>query len=128
MIEYFIAVFLGFIEGLTEFIPVSSTGHLILLTQGLNFPAPPGHIFEVFIQIGAILAVMVLYRQKIFQTIRGLGSDRTAQSFALNIVIGTIPALLLGGLLHEYHGHPPAKHDIQIDVTISLCYTPTPTR
>ncbi len=102
MIDYLIALFLGFVEGLTEFIPVSSTGHLILLIEGLNFPAPPGRVFEVFIQIGAILAIMVLYRQKIFHTIKGLHKDPVAQNFAKNIIIGTIPALLLGALFHSF--------------------------
>lgn len=102
MIDYLTALFLGFIEGLTEFIPVSSTGHLILLIEGLNFPAPPGRVFEVFIQIGAILAVMVLYRAKIFHTIRGLRSDPVSQNFAKNVLIGTIPALALGALLHGF--------------------------
>ena len=100
--EYLTAIFLGFIEGLTEFIPVSSTGHLILLIEGLNFPAPPGHVFEVFIQIGAILAVMVLYRQKIAHTVLGLNKDPVAQKFARNILIGTLPALVLGGVLHGF--------------------------
>ncbi len=102
MIDYLIALFLGFIEGLTEFIPVSSTGHLILLIEGLHFPAPPGRVFEVFIQIGAILAVMVLYRAKIWKTVTGLPSDPNARRFALNIIVGTIPALILGALFHDF--------------------------
>lgn len=102
MIEYLTAIFLGFVEGLTEFIPVSSTGHLILLIEGLNFPTPPGRVFEVFIQIGAILAVMVLYRAKIFHTVRGIGSDKVAQNFARNVIIGTLPALIIGGALHSF--------------------------
>jgi undecaprenyl-diphosphatase len=102
MTDYLIALFLGFVEGLTEFIPVSSTGHLILLIEGLNFPSPPGHVFEVFIQIGAILAVMVLYRGKIFQTIAGIPSDKTAQKFAINVIVGTLPALVIGALLHNF--------------------------
>lgn len=102
MIEYLTAIFLGFIEGLTEFIPVSSTGHLILLVEGLHFPSPPGRVFEVFIQIGAILAVMVLYREKILKTVVGIPSDKAAQKFALNIIIGTIPALAVGALLHDF--------------------------
>lgn len=102
MTDYLIALFLGFVEGLTEFIPVSSTGHLILLIEGLKFPAPPGRVFEVFIQIGAILAVMVLYRSKIFKTITGLPKDPTARRFALNIIIGTIPALVLGAIFHSF--------------------------
>ncbi|PZQ44754.1 MAG: undecaprenyl-diphosphatase [Micavibrio aeruginosavorus] len=102
MNDYLVALFLGFIEGLTEYIPVSSTGHLILLIEGLNFPSPPGRVFEVFIQIGAILAVMVLYREKIFRTICGIPNDKTAQRFALNIIIGTIPALIIGAMLHDF--------------------------
>lgn len=103
MIDYLTAIFLGFIEGLTEFIPVSSTGHLILLIEGLNFPSPPGRVFEVFIQIGAILAVMVLYRAKIFHTVQGVFTkDKVAQNFARNIIIGTLPALLLGALFHNF--------------------------
>lgn len=102
MIDYLTALFLGFIEGLTEFIPVSSTGHLILLVEGLHFPAPPGRVFEVFIQIGAILAVMVLYRTKIFKTVCGITSDKTSQRFALNVFVATIPALVLGAALHHF--------------------------
>lgn len=103
MIDYLTAIFLGCVEGLTEFIPVSSTGHLILLIEGLNFPAPPGRVFEVFIQIGAILAVMVLYRAKIFQTLSGIvTNDRTSRNFARNIIIGTIPALIFGAGLHSF--------------------------
>ena len=72
MHDILIAAFLGLVEGLTEFIPVSSTGHLVLLVDLLKFPAPPGRIFEVFIQMGAILAVMVLFRERILSTICGL--------------------------------------------------------
>lgn len=102
MTDYLIALFLGFVEGLTEFIPVSSTGHLVLLIEGLKFPTPPGRVFEVFIQIGAIFAVMVLYREKICHTVRGLKHDATAQAFARNVIIGTIPALLIGAALHGF--------------------------
>lgn len=102
MIDYLTALFLGIVEGLTEFIPVSSTGHLVLLIEGLNFPTPPGRVFEVFIQIGAIAAVMVLYRQKIFDTLRGITHDKTAQNFARNIVIGTIPAVMFGFAFHSF--------------------------
>ncbi len=102
MTDYLIAIFLGFIEGLTEFIPVSSTGHVVLLVEGLNFPAPPGKVFEVFIQIGAILAVMVLYRQKILHTVLGLPKDPVARKFALNIVVASIPAIIVGFTLHGF--------------------------
>ncbi len=102
MIDYLTAILLGFIEGLTEFIPVSSTGHLILLIEGLKFPTPPGRVFEVFIQLGAICAVVVLYHKKLFGTLAGLHKDPVAQRFATNIVIGTIPALILGAAFHGF--------------------------
>lgn len=96
MIDIITALFLGFVEGLTEFIPVSSTAHLIVLVQGLGFPAPPGHVFEVFIQLGAILAVMVAYRERLIRTIMTVHTDDKARRFALNLVVGTIPALIAG--------------------------------
>ncbi|MFA5593280.1 MAG: undecaprenyl-diphosphate phosphatase [Micavibrio sp.] len=102
MIDYLTAFFLGFVEGLTEFIPVSSTGHLVLLIEGIGFDAPPGRVFEVFIQIGAIAAVMVLYRAKIIHTVCTLHKDSTSRRFAANIAIGTIPALFFGALLHGF--------------------------
>ncbi len=102
MTDYLTALFLGFVEGLTEFIPVSSTGHLILLIEGLKFPTPPGRVFEVFIQIGAILAVMVLYRAKIIKTVAGIPSDPVARRFALNLIIGSIPAVVIGLALHDF--------------------------
>lgn len=102
MTEFLTALFLGFVEGLTEFIPVSSTAHLVLLTEGLDFPAPPGHVFEVFIQLGAILAVVVLYRRRLWQTITGLPRDRTARLFALNLVLGTVPALAAGAIGRDW--------------------------
>lgn len=100
--ELLTAIFLGIVEGLTEFIPVSSTAHLIVLTEALHFRAPPGHIFEVFIQLGAILAVVVLYRVKLWKTIIGLPSDKTAQAFAMNIVLATIPALIAGAFGRDF--------------------------
>lgn len=100
--DYLTALFLGFIEGLTEFIPVSSTAHLIVLTKGLNFSAPPGHVFEVFIQLGAVLAVVVLYRRKLWQTFLGLPREKSAQLFTLNLIVGTIPALVAGAFLHDW--------------------------
>lgn len=102
MSDLLTALFLGFIEGLTEFIPVSSTAHLVLLVEGLGFPAPPGHIFEVFIQLGAIMAVVVLYRQKLWRTAIGIPSDPAARRFALALILGTIPAVIVGGLGRDW--------------------------
>ena len=105
--SYLTAAFLGFIEGLTEFIPVSSTGHLLLLTDKMGFSAVPGHFFEIFIQLGAILAVAVLYWKKIWVTLVGLvPGDKTARRFALNVILATLPALVAGGLgQHWIQGH-----------------------
>jgi undecaprenyl-diphosphatase len=100
MTSFLAAIILGFVEGLTEFIPVSSTGHLVLFAQWLQFSSP-GHVFEVFIQLGAILAVMVLYRKKICDTVHGIGHDKTAQKFTLNVILATVPVLLVGLLTHS---------------------------
>ena len=102
MTEYITALFLGFIEGLTEFIPVSSTGHLVILVDWLGFAAPPGRVFEVFIQLGAIMAVVVIYRKKLIDTFIGLPKEKSAQRFTANIFIATLPALIVGLLLHHW--------------------------
>ncbi len=98
MMEFLTAAFLGLIEGLTEFIPVSSTAHLIVLVEGLKFPAPPNHVFEVFIQLGAIMAIVVLYWKKLWKTLMDLPHGATARSFTLNVIVATLPALAAGAL------------------------------
>ncbi len=90
------ALILGVVEGLTEFLPVSSTGHLILAGDLLNFNDERGKLFEIVIQCGAILAVCWEFRVKIGSVISGLGSKPEAQRFALNLVIAFIPAAVLG--------------------------------
>ena len=90
------ALVLGVVEGLTEFLPISSTGHLILAGDLLDFNDERGKLFEIVIQCGAILAVCWEYRSKIVTVIAGLGSQREAQRFALNLVIAFIPAAVLG--------------------------------
>ncbi len=102
MSDLLTALFLGFIEGLTEFLPVSSTGHLLVLTDLLDFPAASGHVFEIFIQLGAILAVVVLYWKKFWHTARYALFEKTPRRFALNLMIGTLPALILGALGHDF--------------------------
>lgn len=96
------ALFLGCVEGLTEFIPVSSTAHLIVLVEGLKFPAPPGHIFEVFIQLGAIFAVIVLYRRKLTATALSIHTSQESQRFVMNLIVGTLPALAAGFLGRDW--------------------------
>jgi undecaprenyl-diphosphatase len=92
------AAILGVVEGLTEFLPISSTGHLILTGSLLGWADEKAKVFELAIQTGAILAVVWLYREKILATITGLASSSTARRFALNVFIGFLPAAVLGVL------------------------------
>ena len=101
-VTWLYAAFLGLIEGLTEFIPVSSTGHLILLVDLLGFKGPPGQVFEVAIQFGAILAVCVLYFRKLLQTLLAAPSDPEARRFIIGILIAFLPALVIGVLAHGF--------------------------
>ncbi len=96
------AVLLGIVEGLTEFIPVSSTGHLILLIDLLRFEGPPGKVFEIVIQLGAICAVCWVYRERVASTLLRSRSDPVAQRFLRNILIAFLPAMVLGASLHGF--------------------------
>jgi undecaprenyl-diphosphatase len=99
---YLAAIFLGLIEGLTEFLPVSSTGHLIVFEDLLGFQGPPGKTFEVMIQLGAILALVLLYFHKLWDTATGLATDPAARRFAASILVAFFPALVLGAALHGF--------------------------
>ena len=90
------AAIMGIVEGLTEFLPISSTGHLILAGHLLGLSGERDKVFEIAIQTGAILAVILVYWQKIRDTIVSLPSDRSAQRFALNVLVAFIPAVVLG--------------------------------
>jgi undecaprenyl-diphosphatase len=90
------AVILGIVEGLTEFLPISSTGHLIIAGQLLDFNDEKGKIFEIVIQTGAMLAIIWEYRVKFAGIISGLFSDARARQFVLNLAIAFMPAALLG--------------------------------
>ena len=90
------ALVLGIVEGLTEFLPVSSTGHLILVGDLLRFNDEKGKIFEIVIQCGAILAVCWEYRAKLAGVMGGLFSDRGAQRFVLNLTVAFVPVAVLG--------------------------------
>ena len=96
------ALALGAVEGLTEFIPVSSTGHLILFAHLFGFDGPPGRVFEIVIQLGAILAVCLVYRKRLIETLLGLGKDVSARRFALNVFLAFLPAVVAGVLLHGF--------------------------
>jgi undecaprenyl-diphosphatase len=95
------AVLLGIVEGLTEFLPVSSTGHLIITGELLNFTGERAATFEVFIQLGAILGVMWLYRAKVTSVLCGL-NEPPAQRFAGNLIVAFLPAAIAGFLLHSF--------------------------
>jgi len=96
-------VLIGVVEGLTEFLPVSSTGHIILAEEVLNFEGPPGKVFEIVIQLGAILAVCVLYRAKIWSTITGvLKREPVALRFAGAVIVAFLPAAIVGVAAHKY--------------------------
>ncbi len=102
MKDLFDAGILGVIEGLTEFIPVSSTGHLILAETILRRPDAAASVFDVFIQVGAVMAVLWVRRARIVRMLAGLPSDRQEQGMALKIVVAFLPAALLGMVLHGF--------------------------
>ena len=89
------AALMGVVEGLTEFLPISSTGHLILAGALLGFDDAKAKVFDIAIQTGAIFAVILVYWQKIRATLIALPRQRQAQRFALNVVIGFVPAVVL---------------------------------
>jgi undecaprenyl-diphosphatase len=91
-----VALILGIVEGLTEFLPVSSTGHLIVAGSLLGYTGERAKVFEIVIQAGAILAVCWEYRARLVSAVTGLGSDPVAQRFVANLVIAFIPAAVLG--------------------------------
>jgi undecaprenyl-diphosphatase len=92
------ALILGVVEGLTEFLPISSTGHLILVGSLLGWHDEKAKVFDIAIQTGAMLAVMVYYRARLRQVVTGLGSNAQARRFVRNLVIAFAPAAVLGVL------------------------------
>jgi undecaprenyl-diphosphatase len=94
------ALLLGIVEGATEFIPVSSTGHLILVIDLLGFATPPGRSFEIVIQLGAILAVTAIYFGKLWRLAFGMFTDREARLYVRNLILAFLPALVIGATLY----------------------------
>lgn len=95
------AAFLGFLEGLTEYLPVSSTGHILLAGHFLGAKSP-GHSFEVLIQLGAILAILTVYFAKLLNIVLSLPSDARARRFVTAVLLAFLPAAVAGALLHSY--------------------------
>ena len=101
MLLYLKAALLGLLEGATEFLPISSTGHLIIASDLMNFTGERAKTFNIFIQLGAILAIVWHYRAKVLSVARGVGHDPAAQRFVANLAIAFLPAAVLGLLFHS---------------------------
>jgi undecaprenyl-diphosphatase len=92
---------MGLVEGLTEFLPISSTGHLILLGELIGFQGPPGKVFEISIQLGAILAVIVIFWRRLLAVALGFWKPGTRERvFAVNLLLAFLPAMVIGATLH----------------------------
>jgi undecaprenyl-diphosphatase len=104
------ALILGIVEGITEFLPISSTGHQIIVADLIGFGGERAMAFNIIIQLGAILAVVWEYRRKIFDVVIGLPKERQAQHFTRNLLIAFFPAVILGvafaDLIHQYLFNP----------------------
>lgn len=96
-----VAALLGLLEGLTEFIPVSSTGHLLLAGHFLGFQSA-GKTFEVVIQLGAVLAILLIYATRLWMVFRDAPSDPAARRFILAVLIAFMPAVVIGVLAHDF--------------------------
>ncbi len=94
-------ILLGLLEGLTEFIPVSSTGHLLLAGHFLDFHSP-GKTFEVLIQLGSILAILSVYAAKLLRMLLDLSSDARTRRFVLAVLVAFLPAAVIGAVAHKY--------------------------
>jgi undecaprenyl-diphosphatase len=101
MTQYVQALLLGFVEGVTEFLPVSSTGHLLLVGHFLGFEST-GKTFEVLVQLGAILAILIAYFGRLWAIARALPSDPVARRFVLGVLAAFLPAAAIGAVLHGF--------------------------
>src|ERR1700761_7731634 len=101
MSDWLTAAILGIVEGLTEFLPVSSTAHLLLAEKLLGVSGPVWDTFTVLIQLGAILAIVALYFERLLKVALTLGSDPQSRRFALSVLVAFIPAAIVGAGLHK---------------------------
>jgi len=99
---FWVAVILGIVEGLTEFLPISSTGHLIVTERILGFEGARAEVFAIFIQLGAILSVVWEYRAKLVRVTLDLPRSAQARGFVRNLVIAFVPAAVVGLLVHDF--------------------------
>jgi undecaprenyl-diphosphatase len=102
MNDIFIAIFLGILEGLSEFLPVSSTGHLLVAENALGLDKDNWEVFTVVIQLGAVLSVVAVYWRKFWDVTVGLPTDPKARHFAANVIVAFLPAALLGVLFIKF--------------------------
>ncbi len=102
LMDWLNVVILGLVEGLTEFLPVSSTGHLLLMEKILNFQGPPGHVFEIVIQLGAILAVIAVYFLRLWHVVVYAPSDKGSRRFLLAVLVAFLPAMVVGAMAHNF--------------------------
>ncbi len=102
MYEYLVAVIIGIVEGLTEFLPVSSTGHMIIVGDVLGFSGDKASVFEVFIQLGAILSVFIVYREKFMTMLRRENWTRRDGLSLVHVAAGMFPAMAVGYLAHSF--------------------------
>jgi undecaprenyl-diphosphatase len=115
MNEWLAALILGLVEGLTEFIPVSSTGHLVLAKELLHLTDDKWNAFIVLIQLGAILAVVALYFQRLWSVVLRIPSDPAARRFVVAVLIAFLPAVVAGLLAHKFIS------DVLLDSPMVIC-------
>lgn len=96
------AVIMGLVEGLTEFLPVSSTGHLLLMDEILGFKGPAGNVFEIVIQFGAILAVVAVYFHRLWKVAMDAPKSPEARRFIAAVLLAFLPAMVIGAFAHDF--------------------------
>ncbi|MCB2359162.1 undecaprenyl-diphosphate phosphatase [Clostridium estertheticum] len=101
MILIFKSIIMGIVEGITEFLPISSTGHMIIVGHFINFTGAFATLFEIVIQLGAILAIVVLYRAKLWDSLKNLTPGKSGFKLLTNVIVAFMPSAVLGFILHK---------------------------